>query len=300
MKIRHGRLFGFAVFFVAAMFSLAGCLTDVGGDDGPTKYTVTFDPNNGIITSGQAVQEVEEGKYAAIPTVTPPDGKETDGWDSSVASIASPASPITANVTFTAKWKNKANNNPIPSANPLLGAWYNGGTANNPNELLIFSGSSGGRQYFYGLWAVSVENNTDTSNKLVHISGVQYVYEVSGNTLTVKNYVDAIGVLADVPFTRIEGSTKTDEHDVWYTASRTNTDVNRTILVIKSNNVTFSAVGTGGVENINSVWDRWEYAPDSSKNRIDWKDDNTATPYSLDGSTLTIPNWSGDYTKSTL
>jgi hypothetical protein len=104
----------------------------------------------------------------------------------------------------------------------------------------------------------------------------------------------------DVDFTRIEGSTKTDEHDVWYTAGRTNTDATRTILVIKSNNVTFSTAGTGGVNNDDSEWDRWEYAPDSSNNRIDWKDDNTTTPYSLDGSTLTIPGWRGDYTKTSL
>jgi hypothetical protein len=187
--------------------------------------------------------------------------------------------------------------------NPLLGAWYNGGTANNPNELLIFSGSSGGKQYFYGLWSVNNEPNIDTSNKLLHINGTQYVYTVSGNMLTVKDYVDAQGNIADVPFTRIEGSAKTDEHDVWYTAERTNTDQRRTVLVIKSNNFTFTARGIGGVDNFAngiSQWDRWEYAPDSSNNRIDWKDDNTTTPYSLDGSTLTIPGWSGDYIKTNL
>jgi hypothetical protein len=140
------------------------------------------------------------------------------------------------------------------NGNPLLGMWYNGGTANNPDELLIFSGISGGRQYFYGLWSLTVESNTDTSNKLIHIGGNQYVYTVSGNTLTVTNYVDSQGNTANVPFTRIEGSVKTDEHDVWYTANRTNTDQRRTILVIKSNNVTFSAVGTGGANNQNPVW----------------------------------------------
>jgi hypothetical protein len=184
--------------------------------------------------------------------------------------------------------------------NPVLGMWYHGGTANNPTELLIFSGTSGGKQYFYGLWSPNVESTTDTSNKLLHIGGSQYVYTVSGNTLTVKDYIDSRGDTADVPFTRIEGSTKTDEHDVWYTASRTNADQNRTLLVIKSNNVTFTAVGAGGVDYENSVWDRWEYAPDNSNSRIDWKDDNSTTSYSLDGSTLTIANWSGDYTKTNL
>jgi hypothetical protein len=278
----------------------AGCSNPSGGSGGgPAKYTVTFAENGGTITSGQAVQEVEDGKTAAIPTITPPANKEADGWDSSVASIASPASPITADVTFTAKWKDKE------LENPLLGAWYNDGTANNPDELIIFSNSSGGKQYMYGLWYpfLTVEDNTDTSNNLVHIDGEEYVYEVDGNTLTVRDYIDSKGETADVPFTRIEGSTKTDEYDVWYTASRTNTDKNRTILVIKPNNVTFTAVGVGGVNNFNdgtSAWDRWEYAPDSPNNRISWKDDNRTTPYSLEGSTLTINDWSGDYTKTTL
>jgi hypothetical protein len=186
------------------------------------------------------------------------------------------------------------------TANPLLGMWYYyTGSANNPGELLIFSGTSNGKQYFYGLWSLTVESNTDTSNKLVHIGGKQYVYTVSGNTLTVKDYVNSQEITADVQFSRIEGSIKTDEHDVWYTANRTNTDQRRTILVIKSNNVTFSAVGTGGANNQYSVWDRWEYAPDISNSRINWKDDNTTTSYSLDGSTLSIPSW-GDYTKTNL
>ncbi|MDR2447342.1 MAG: hypothetical protein LBD58_08680 [Treponema sp.] len=186
-----------------------------------------------------------------------------------------------------------------PAENPLLGAWYYGGTANKPSELLIFSGSSGGKQYFYGLWDVTTKTNTDTSNKSLYISNKEYIYEVKGNTLTVKDYKDSKGETADVEFTRIEGSTKTDEHDVWYTAGRTTDNAYRTILVIKSNNVTFTAVGPGDMGKATG-WNRWEYSPDASRNRIDWKDDNTTTPYSLDGSTLTIPNWSGDYTKTTL
>jgi hypothetical protein len=34
-------------------------------------------------------------------------------------------------------------NNGGGGGNPLLGAWYHGGTANEPENLLIFSGTSG-------------------------------------------------------------------------------------------------------------------------------------------------------------
>ncbi|MDR0707276.1 MAG: InlB B-repeat-containing protein [Treponema sp.] len=290
------KLFFTGALTLALALGLALAVAGCGGDDGggTKKYTVTFVLNGGTLAGGQRVQEVEEKKYAAIPTVTPPAGKEADGWTSNVASIPDPDYPITADVTFTAKWKDKGATPDTPDTtdNPLLGAWYTGGTANDPDELLIFSGSSGGKQYFYGLWDVYTEPSTNTSNKLLHIEGEQLVYEVKGNTLTVKEYTNSKGEEADVAFTRIEGSTKTDEHDVWYTANRTNTDLYRTILVIKTNNVTFTARGPGS-------WDRWEYTPDTSRNRIDWKDDNTTTPYSLDGSTLTIPSW-GDYTKTSL
>jgi hypothetical protein len=138
--MKKGCLFmGMLAIALAFGLILAGCPTDGGGDDGggPAKHTVTFDPNGGTISSGQVVQEVEEGKYAAIPTITPPANKDADGWNSSAASIASPASPITANVTFTAKWKDKENNAPPAAINPLLGAWHHAAS----NEYLVFTPS---------------------------------------------------------------------------------------------------------------------------------------------------------------
>jgi P pilus assembly chaperone PapD len=102
-----GKKFFMGILSVILVFGLtlfAGCPADDGGS-GPTKYTVTFNVNGGTITAGQATQDVEEGKVANIPAISPPAGKEIDGWDTSVPSIASPASAITANVTFTAKWK---------------------------------------------------------------------------------------------------------------------------------------------------------------------------------------------------
>jgi hypothetical protein len=105
------RIFGLGmpVVLLALGLVFAGCSNPSGGGGGgPAKYTVTFAVNGGTLASGDLEQEVEDGKTAAAPTVTPPANKEADGWDSSVASIASPASPITADVTFTAKWKDKA------------------------------------------------------------------------------------------------------------------------------------------------------------------------------------------------
>jgi hypothetical protein len=149
-------------------------------------------------------------------------------------------------------------------------------------------------------WKVNVETPTNTSGKLLYISGTQYVYDLSNNTLTVKGYQNATGT-ADVVFTRIEGSTRTDEHDIWYTDLRTETDTTRTLLVIKSNNVTFTAVGPGSAVQ-SPDWDRWQYEPDTANSRVDWKDNNTTTSYSLDGSTLTL-NWTNGstiYTKTSL
>jgi hypothetical protein len=190
-----------------------------------------------------------------------------------------------------------------PPSNPLEGAWYNGGqNPNQPNNLVIFSNpGSDGRQFFYGLWNLFLENNTDTSGKQVYISGQSYVYSQTGNTLTVYDYIDNQGNTANVDFTRIEGSSKTDEHDVWYTPNRTDANQYRTILVIKSSNITFTAVGPGGKNNNNSNWDRWEYTPDSGNNRVNWVATNDTASYALDGTTLTSSALPGTtYTQTNL
>ncbi|MDR1325972.1 MAG: fibronectin type III domain-containing protein [Treponema sp.] len=101
---------GFLRMFVTVLalgLVLLGCPTEEESS-GPAKYKVTFDVNGGALTSGALTQDVEDGKTAAVPVVAPPAGKEADGWISSVALIASPASPITADVTFTARWKDPA------------------------------------------------------------------------------------------------------------------------------------------------------------------------------------------------
>jgi hypothetical protein len=103
------------VMLVFGLTLFVGCPADDGGDSGPAKYTVTFDPNGGTIT-GSATQEVEEGKTAVVPAVTAPAGKEANGWASSVPAIPSPYSPITANVVFTAQWKDSAPAGPAPAA----------------------------------------------------------------------------------------------------------------------------------------------------------------------------------------
>jgi hypothetical protein len=110
MKERRMFLMGLISLVMALGFLLTACPQSEDPAPATKKYTVTFDPNSGSITAGQAVQEVEEGKFASVPTVTPPANKEADGWTSSVASISSPASAITQDVTFTAKWKDAGGN----------------------------------------------------------------------------------------------------------------------------------------------------------------------------------------------
>jgi hypothetical protein len=321
------KLFLMGILNLALVFGVAllatGCGDSDSGGDGAKKYTVTFDLNGGTRVSGQLVQEIEEKKLATAPTVTPPTGKEANGWTSSVTAIPDPDSPITANVTFTAKWKDKASDDPVakdpdakdPDAkdpddtgnNPLAGTmWYMNwnGTNNNddeddPDELIIF-----GKQYFYGLGnaddvdGVTHETtNIDTSNHIVYIDGNAYVYELKGSTLTVTDYINGRGETADVPFTRIEGSTNTDVYDVWYTAGRVPTDPNRTILVIKTDKTTFTVKGTS--------WVRREYIIDVSNKRIDWRDDNATQTYSGgNGNSLTLvkttTTYYGQYTKTTL
>jgi hypothetical protein len=282
-----------------------GCDNSGGGDSGPKKYTVTFEFNGGTLTSGQATQEIEENKTASVPAVTPPADKEADGWTSSVPAIAVPTSPITADVTFTAKWKDKTPNTPAPPANELANTvWYKGGLVNNPQELLIFSGAdTDGKYYLYQLKNKNnnrnglAENNTlDTSTPQLYITGTPHVY-VRGTSLTVNTYYDDQGQRASVPFTRIEGSTKTNEYDVWYTAGRTTNDVNRAVLAIKSNNTIFTAT--------DQEWTRKAYTirptDTPSINRIEFSITETL-PYTLEGTTtlsITGAGW-GDYTKTNL
>lgn len=61
------------------------------------KYTVTFDANGGTITSGNAVQEVESGSNANLPTVTR-EGYSFKGWSPSPTNIQS-------NMTTYAQWE---------------------------------------------------------------------------------------------------------------------------------------------------------------------------------------------------
>jgi hypothetical protein len=277
-------------------------------EPGPAVYIVSFNPNGGTIISGQPVQEVEEGKYASIPTVTPPAGKEADGWDSSAASIASPASPITSNVTFTAKWKDKANDDPLknnpPPANPLLGAWYN----STIDEFLVFTPSVA----YYVL--PMKETPIDTTNQEITLGNedslwpATYKYELQNGKLVIKNsyVVNNDGEPADLPLTRLEGSTKTGVYDLWYSSDLTSTHRFYTILIIRSNGDVWAAVGVGTQDPPEPDFARWPYEvkdAGAAKPYIKWADAASgSTDFSIDGNQLTMKWSNGEaaYTKITL
>jgi hypothetical protein len=168
------------------------------------------------------------------------------------------------------------NNN---SNDPITGtAWRSqNGTAANPGSLLIFSKVSGSTKYFYNITNVTAENtNLDIDNKEVTIDGSPYPYTQSGNTLTVTGYKPAAvagGAATDVAFTRIEGSTNTGVYDVWFTSGEGTASAVYTVLVIKADKKTFTAVG-------NANWSRRVYTVNVANNRIEWTDGNVV-PYTL-------------------
>jgi hypothetical protein len=265
---------------------LRGGDTTTPGGDTTKKYTVTFELDGGTLEKGEVKQEIEENKLATAPTVTPPTDKEADGWTSSVTSISTPSSPITANVTFTAKWKAKAIDNPDAkdpdakdpddnSNNPLAGtAWFLGPSANKPEELIFFSkAASKGEYYFYAIWQPD-EAKTIVGNELYIDNDTSYILTLTGNTLKLGKYrINSKGEAEDVEFTRIEGSTKTDRNDVWYTAGTSSTDPDQMILVIKSNNTAFLETGARGEYEDNNYWTKWQYTVDAAgRSRIDWVD----------------------------
>ncbi|MDR1220638.1 MAG: hypothetical protein LBK73_13645 [Treponema sp.] len=279
-----------AVAFGLALV-IAGC--DSGGGE-PTKYTVTFDLNGGTLTSGLRVQEVEEKKYAAIPGVTPPAGKEADGWTSSVASLSSPDSPITADVTFTAKWKNKGNSDTDTADttnNPLANtAWSD--SYGNYAEYLIFTPSVA---YSLLVTKESSINTTDTEitlgNENSLSSSKTYKYELTGGKLIIKNsYVtDSKGDPSDLPLTRMEGSTKTGVYDVWYSSSLTSNDTKYTVLIIRTNGDVWAAIG--GKVDVN----RWPYEVkdiNAPKPFIKWTNESSSsTDFLLENNNLTMKYW---------
>jgi hypothetical protein len=304
MKRKTGAAGILGILLVSGLV-LAGCDTGTGTDTsgGPSKYTVTFEPNGGTITSGQAVQEVEEGKYAAIPSITPPANKDADGWTSSVQSIPSPASAITATVTFTAKWKDTSNNAPTPPANPLLGAWYN----SSYDEFLVFTSA-----ITYRLFPMK-ETALDTTNKEIKLgsedsltSNGTYHYELKDGKLVIKeSYVtNSKGEPVDLSLTRIEDSTKTGVHDIWYSGELTTTNDKYTVLIIRSNGDIWAAIGSGSKGNPDFYRLPYEVKDtDTAKPYIKWADVGSgSTDFLLENNQLTMKWTGGDttYSKITL
>jgi len=68
-------------------------------------YTVTFDPNGGLIDGSTAVitTTVEEGGTATVPTDPTLSGYVFSGWSSSVSG-KTVDSEVTEDITFTAQW----------------------------------------------------------------------------------------------------------------------------------------------------------------------------------------------------
>ena len=90
------KIFLFILFCTIVVVS--GCTTPV------TKYTVTFNPNNG---NANFTEEVEDGKFVQQPTNPTKSGFVFEYWystDNSV-SFAFASTPITENITLTAKYK---------------------------------------------------------------------------------------------------------------------------------------------------------------------------------------------------
>lgn len=90
----------FGVYIILMIFFAMACKNDISGDKEKNYFHVTFDTNCEIELDGQ---EIEEGKTAKEPSSITKVGYIFDGWYYK-NKIFDFASPITSNITLSAKW----------------------------------------------------------------------------------------------------------------------------------------------------------------------------------------------------
>ncbi len=89
----------------------------------PTLYTITFDPHDGTLESGQETATTDElGKLAQLPTPTAPDGYEFIGWFTALHG----GDEVTTEYTFTESKTVHALYEKIDTT-PIIGMSVNGG-----------------------------------------------------------------------------------------------------------------------------------------------------------------------------
>jgi hypothetical protein len=117
---------------------------------------------------------------------------------------------------------------------------------------------------------------------------------------------NAAGDSLDLSLTRLEGSTKTGVHDLWYSGDLTSTNPLYTVLIIRSNGEVWAAVGVGTQNPPEPDFYRWPYEVKdvgSAKPYVKWADATSgSTDFLIEGNQLTM-KWSGGettYAKITL
>jgi hypothetical protein len=200
------------------------------------------------------------------------------------------------------------------STNPLLGAWRLG-TSTNITELLIFTDEF--IYYAPSPYMTKQDDPIDWPNRTMKLAvpGVNngaagnYQVELNANkqlVIKASYFKDEDGRSLDVAFTRIEGSTKTDVYDVWYSWDQ-RTDPLYTLLVIRpTTNTVYASFGAAGSS---WNWDQGDWIRSAyalvgvnltaGTGIIRWDDGSGETSnYTLDGNELTV---GGDtYTKQNL
>jgi hypothetical protein len=187
--------------------------------------------------------------------------------------------------------------NNLPPANPLLGAWFDSAGG----EFLIFTPSVAYDIFPTGETPINTTNQEITLGNEDSLWPATYKYELQNGKLVIKNsYVtNNAGQPVDLPLTRLEGSTRADVYDLWYSNDLTSTHPLYTVLIIRSSGDVWAAVGLGTQDPPAPDFYRWPYEAkdiDTSRPYIKWADATSgSTDFTIDGNQLTM-RWVGGNT----
>ena len=156
-----------ALAFIASLAILSGAFvscSDDGGDDEPTKYTVTFESNGGSTVENQTV---EKGKKVTKPTDPTKDGNIFSGWYKETALTNAwdfDTDTVTKNITLYAKWEEIADNESVVTFNS------NGGTGEIAAQTVLDGSKASAPDtnpsktgYTFKGWFTSTDNGTTLS-----------------------------------------------------------------------------------------------------------------------------------------